>query len=94
MWFIPTLGLAITSFRDQDDADDVRLVDDLHHAGQLHPADAAELQRRVHNAPTWGRRSSTAWPSRFPATIIPILIAAFAAYAFTFMQFPGRDFLF
>ena len=26
-----------------------------------------------------------------PATIIPILIAAFAAYAFTFMQFPGRD---
>jgi alpha-glucoside transport system permease protein len=28
-----------------------------------------------------------------PATIIPILIAAFAAYAFTFMQFPGRDLL-
>ena len=29
-----------------------------------------------------------------PATFIPILIAAFAAYAFTFMQFPGRDTLF
>ena len=29
-----------------------------------------------------------------PATFIPILIAAFAAYAFTFMEFPGRDFLF
>ena len=29
-----------------------------------------------------------------PATFIPILIAAFAAYAFTFMQFPGRDLLF
>ena len=29
-----------------------------------------------------------------PATIIPILIAAFAAYAFTFMEFPGRDILF
>jgi alpha-glucoside transport system permease protein len=29
-----------------------------------------------------------------PATIIPILIAAFAAYAFTFMEFPGRDFFF
>ena len=28
-----------------------------------------------------------------PATVIPILIAAFAAYAFTFMQFPGRDLL-
>ena len=29
-----------------------------------------------------------------PATIIPIMIAAFAAYAFTFMRFPGRDVLF
>jgi alpha-glucoside transport system permease protein len=29
-----------------------------------------------------------------PATVIPILIAAFAAYAFTFMQFPLRDWLF
>jgi len=29
-----------------------------------------------------------------PATVIPIMIAAFAAYAFTFMEFPGRDTLF
>ena len=29
-----------------------------------------------------------------PATIIPITIAAFAAYAFPWMQFPGRDWLF
>jgi alpha-glucoside transport system permease protein len=29
-----------------------------------------------------------------PATIIPILFAAFAAYAFTFMEFPGRDWFF
>jgi len=29
-----------------------------------------------------------------PATFIPILIAAFAAYAFTFMEFWGRDVLF
>ena len=29
-----------------------------------------------------------------PATIIPITIAAFAAYAFAWMQFPGRDWLF
>ena len=29
-----------------------------------------------------------------PATIIPITIAAFAAYAFAWMQFPGRQFLF
>jgi alpha-glucoside transport system permease protein len=29
-----------------------------------------------------------------PATVIPILVAAFAAYAFAWMKFPGRDFLF
>lgn len=29
-----------------------------------------------------------------PATIIPITIAAFAAYAFSWMRFPGRDWLF
>ena len=29
-----------------------------------------------------------------PATFIPILIAAFAAYAFSWMQFPGRKWLF
>jgi len=29
-----------------------------------------------------------------PATVVPILIAAFAAYAFTFMTFAGRDVLF
>ncbi len=29
-----------------------------------------------------------------PATVIPITIAAFAAYAFAWMQFPGRQFLF
>ena len=29
-----------------------------------------------------------------PATLIPILIAAFAAYAFSWMEFPGRKWLF
>jgi alpha-glucoside transport system permease protein len=29
-----------------------------------------------------------------PATVIPIMVAAFAAYAFAWMKFPGRDILF
>ena len=29
-----------------------------------------------------------------PATIIPLFVAAFAAYAFSWMTFPGRDILF
>ena len=31
---------------------------------------------------------------RIPATVIPIFVAAFAAYAFSWMEFPGRDALF
>jgi len=29
-----------------------------------------------------------------PSTVIPILVAGFAAFAFAWMKFPGRDFLF
>src|SRR5439155_13967119 len=29
-----------------------------------------------------------------PATIMPLLVAAYAAYAFAWMRFPGRDWLF
>ena len=29
-----------------------------------------------------------------PATVIPIMVAAFAAYAFAWMEFPGRNILF
>ena len=29
-----------------------------------------------------------------PATVLPIMIAAFAAYAFSFMKFPARDWIF
>ena len=29
-----------------------------------------------------------------PGTILPVLVAAFAAYAFAWMKFPGRDWIF
>ena len=38
--------------------------------------------------------SSTASSSAIPATVIPIFVAAFAAYAFSWMEFPGRNILF
>ena len=40
------------------------------------------------------RRSSTACSSRSRPPIIPIFVAAFAAYAFSWMDFPGRNLLF
>ena len=51
-------------------------------------------QRGHRRARTWARRFINSLAITLPATFIPILVAAFAAYAFTFMEFPGRDVLF
>jgi alpha-glucoside transport system permease protein len=91
-WFIPTLGLAITSFRDQDDAT---------RSGWwtifTSPANFTRLTFQNYSDLFERADMGTAFVNTLaitlPATIIPILIAAFAAYAFTFMHFPGRDFL-
>ncbi len=41
-----------------------------------------------------GRAFINTFTVTIPATIIPIAIATFASYAFSWMQFPGRQFLF
>ncbi len=41
-----------------------------------------------------GRSFINTFTVTIPATIIPIMIAAFAAYAFSWMRFPGRNLLF
>jgi alpha-glucoside transport system permease protein len=92
IWIIPTFGLAITSFREQDDAT---------RSGwwTIFSSPSALTRLTVQNYSDVFERADmgTAFVNSLaitlPATIIPILIAAFAAYAFTFMQFPGRDFL-
>ena len=55
--------------------------------------DDAELHRRIRGA-NMGNAFINSFAISLPATFIPILIAAFAAYAFTFMDFWGRDVLF
>ena len=63
-----------------------RLVDRLHHPGQRRP-DVPEL-REVFDQADMGTAFVNSLAITVPATIIPILIAAFAAYAFTFMGSP------
>ncbi len=50
--------------------------------------------RLVLDARGIGRSFNNTFAVTIPSTIIPIAIAAFAAYAFSWMQFPGRKFLF
>jgi alpha-glucoside transport system permease protein len=91
-WFIPTLGLAITSLRGREDATDSgwwTVFTSPSNLTRLTLQNYSDVFERA----DMGEAFVNSLAITIPATIIPILIAAFAAYSFTFMQFPGRDFL-
>ena len=91
-WVVPTLGLAITSFRDEDDASRSgwwTLFTTPANFTRLTFENYTEVFQRTDILDAFVNSLAIT----VPATIIPILIAAFAGYAFSFMQFPGRDFL-
>ncbi|WP_296665186.1 carbohydrate ABC transporter permease [Demequina sp.] len=98
MWTVPTLGTIITSFRTLDDANTSgwwevfykpeywsRLTFD-NYIDAWNGAGASSAN--------FGASFLNSLAIALPATFIPILIAAFAAYTFTFMEFKGREVLF
>jgi alpha-glucoside transport system permease protein len=90
-WIVPTLGLVITSFRTQEAANSTgwwTVFTDPANA-DLTLGNYSEVFTKA----DMGTAFVNSLAITLPATIIPILIAAFAAYAFTFMVFPGRDLL-
>jgi alpha-glucoside transport system permease protein len=93
IWTLPTVGLFITSFRPQND---------INTSGWWtvfqHPFDftqyTLENYIRVINTNGMGAAFVNSLLVTIPAVVIPITIAAFAAYAFAWLQFPGRAFFF
>jgi alpha-glucoside transport system permease protein len=93
LWLIPTLGVLITSFRPE------ALVDSTGWWTALaHPFRAAEWTfenyRQALDAGGLGNAFLNSLAVALPATVIPIAIAAFAAYAFSWMDFRGRYVMF
>lgn len=105
MWVTPTVGLLISSFRPADDVrrtgwwtvlanpfeanftlDNYRTVLGIPREGQA----IARGQENINLSTAVINTITIAIPS----TVIPILIAAFAAYGFAWINFPGRRLLF
>jgi alpha-glucoside transport system permease protein len=106
IWTIPTLGTLITSFRPADDAKSTgwwSVIQDpdftinaykevlggqettiVNTAGEQVTVRGEDMTQAFLNSVT----------VTIPAVIIPLLVAAFAAYGFAWMNFPGRKFFF
>ena len=93
IWLIPTLGVLVTSFRPEN------LVDTTGWWTALgHPFRAGEWTLDNYRAALDAGGFSNAFLNSLavtiPSTVMPITIAAFAAYAFSWMEFRGRYALF
>jgi alpha-glucoside transport system permease protein len=93
IWMIPTAGVLITSFRPEALADTTGWWTAL-----AHPFETSQwtLENYRLALDTGGFASAflNSLAVAIPATVIPITIAAFAAYAFSWMDFRGRYLMF
>ena len=93
VWLLPTLGLLVTSFRPPGD-----VINSGWWTVFQQPLDFT--QYTLHNYQSvlteqgLGRAFLNSLFISIPATLLPILLAGFAAYAFAWMDFPGRDYIF
>jgi len=92
IWLLPTIGLLITSVRERTEAQRTGWWDVI-----LNPLSQKwELgsYASVLSESDLGKSFISSLAVTIPATILPLLFAAYAAYGFTFLTFKGREFYF
>ncbi|HTE86999.1 MAG TPA: carbohydrate ABC transporter permease [Dehalococcoidia bacterium] len=90
VWLLPALGLLISSLRPAS------LVATTGWWTALSPPLRFTLDnyQQVLTSNNMGQSFVNSLLITIPATVMPLLVAAYAAYAFAWMRFPGRDWLF
>ncbi len=86
IWLIPTIGLAVTSFRPKGDI----LGSGWWHASTF----TLENYRQVLGSAGMGHAFMNSIYISLPATLIPLAVGASAAFAFSWIRFPFRDTIF
>ena len=89
-WIVPTMGLFVSSFRPLSDISTTGWWTALSPPFHF----TLENYSKVLSQGNLGTSFVNSFMITIPATIIPAALAAFAAYAFSWMKFPGRDLIF
>ena len=93
LWLVPTLGVLITSFRDESVVNDTGWWTVFAHPFRMSEW-TFENYRLALDSQGFQNAFLNSVAVAVPATVLPITIAAFAAYAFSWMQFRGRQLMF
>jgi alpha-glucoside transport system permease protein len=90
IWLIPTLGLLVNSFRTVRDMSQAGWWTTIFPPG---PFTLASYQT-IFQTPGFTESIVNSLLITIPATVLQVVIATFAGYAFAWMNFRGRDFFF
>ncbi len=93
IWSIPTFGLAVNSFRGRDDQRNSGWWTVFSDEGGT-SLDNYETVLTASSTNSILESLANSFAIAIPATIIPIAIAAFAAYGFAWIDFKGREWAF
>ena len=94
LWVVPSVGLLVTSFRSQEASTQTGWWTAPYEGGWTLDNYDEVLNSPDLPPPGFEDNFINTVIITIPATILPILIAAFAAYAFAWMHFKGRDWIF